>query len=48
MILANMERKIHPNYRGINMEDIILLAQDLIQKENEEHETARHDIGYTD
>ena len=48
MILANRERKIHPDYRGINMEEIILLAQDLIQKENEEHETARHDIGYTD
>jgi len=45
--LVTREKEKHPNYKWINIKDIILLAQDLIQQENENHETARHDIGYT-
>lgn len=48
LIIATKEKAKHPNYKWINIEDIISLSQDLIQKENEGQETARHDTGYPD
>ena len=46
VILANREKKNHPERKWINMENIVLLAQELIQKENEDQKPPFQGLGY--
>jgi len=46
VILANREKVNHPARKWINVESIIPLAQELIQKENEDQEPPFQGLGY--